>query len=154
MTTTIPPSPRWNDSDINYPNVAQATDGITCKEWREDVLNYIDFIHKHCNCRYGECKFGRTKLSKTQKKLGIITGKSLCGQTYLEHFVKEKRFELDNTSWDEINDWYYSDDEEEDEKDENEIFLESMQLYRNNQGHLSFISKYIEFLKCIPIQSI
>lgn len=161
MSLTTPPSPRWNDSDIDYPNISQATDAITCKEWRDDVLNYIDYIHTHCKCRYGECNFGRTKLSKTQKKLGIITGTSLCGHTYLQHFVKEKRYELNNTSWEEINDWYYSDEEdEEDEEDDEEHeededkFLESMQLFRNSRGELTFISKYIESLKNIPIQSI
>jgi hypothetical protein len=157
MSYTTPPSPRWNDSDINYPNVALAPDSISCSTWREEVLDYIDYVHKNCSCRFGGCRYGRTTLSKTQKKLGIITGESLCGKTYLEHFVNEKREELDTKSWQEVNDWYYTDDEDEsdyEEDEDEEDFLESLQLTKNVDGELTFISKYIESLKNIPIHSI
>lgn len=162
MSYTTPPSPRWNDSDVNYPNVALAPDSISCSTWRDEILNYIDFIHKNCRCRFGTCDYGRTSLSKTQRKLGIITGESLCGHTYLQHFVNQKREELDTQSWDEINDWYYSDDEDNSENiteedltdDEEEDFLESMELFKNNEGELQFVSKYVEYLRNIPVQSI
>ena len=162
MSYTTPPSPRWNDSDVNYPNVALAPDSISCSTWRDEILNYIDFIHKNCRCRFGTCDYGRTSLSKTQRKLGIVTGESLCGHTYLQHFVNQKREELDTQSWDEINDWYYSDDEDDSENiteedltdDEEEDFLESMELFKNNEGELQFVSKYVEYLRNIPVQSI
>jgi|SaaInlV_125m_DNA_1040241.scaffolds.fasta_scaffold123204_1 hypothetical protein len=165
MSYTTPPSPRWNDSDVNYPNVALAPDSISCSTWRVEILDYIHYIHTNCKCRFGTCNYGRTSLSKTQKKLGIITGESLCGHTYLQHFVNQKREELDTQSWDEINDWYYSDDEDDskntteedltdEDEEEEEEFLESLELFKNNDGELTFVSKYIESLKNIPIQSI
>ena len=30
MSYTTPPSPRWNDTDVNYPNIALAPDNISC----------------------------------------------------------------------------------------------------------------------------
>ena len=79
-------------------------DGEYPDKYIDEVLDYIDYVHKNCSCRFGGCRYGRTTLSKTQKKLGIITGESLCGKTYLEHFVNEKREELDTKSWQEVND--------------------------------------------------
>ena len=69
----------------------------------------------------------------------------------------EKREELDTKSWQEVNDWYYTDDEDEsdyEEDEDEEDFLESLQLTKNVDGELTFISKYIESLKNIPIHSI
>ena len=68
MAFTTPPSPRWNDSDIDYPNISQATDAVTCKEWRNDVLDYINYIHTHCKCRYGNFYYGKF-IEKSGKRI-------------------------------------------------------------------------------------
>ena len=116
---TAPSSPRWNDPDCDYPNVEGASDFETCQDWRDDIDEHTIALRKCCECAFGECEFGRKTLSKKQIS-GELCGESLCGHTQLQHEVAEKRYNMDETSWEEVADWYYTDSEEEEEEEEEE----------------------------------
>lgn len=147
MSYTTPPSPRWNDTSINYPNVCGAPDHESCISWREEIEDHVLYLKKNCRCKFGECMYGRTSLSKTQRKLGIVVGESLCGRTYLQHFVEEKRDNLDNESWDDINEWYYESSDEEEDED----LIEMLELEKDNEGNLTFNDKYLNTLQNIEL---
>ena len=166
---TAPSSPRWNDQDCEYPNIEGASDYDTCLEWRKEIEEHTISLRKCCECNFGECEFGRKKLSKKQLS-GELKGESLCGITQLEHEVSEKRHGLENTSWDEIAEWYYTDSEEDDDEyeeddededdeeeddyeyeeddededeEEDQLALEKkMQLYRHFEEEDSYILKF------------
>ena len=118
---TIPSSPRWNNESCDYPNKAGQVDYESCLEAREDINSYTISLRKCCECDFGNCEFGRVKLSKKQLT-GCIKGKSLCGLTELEHEINRKRSEMMSDDYHTSTaHWYYdSDEDEEDEEFEDE----------------------------------
>lgn len=150
MAISVPPSPRWNDEELQYPNIQQASDYITCQIWREEVSEHLNYLKKICRHKFGTCEFGRTSESKKQKKIGCIMCTSLCSESILQHKIKEKRYNMNTDTWDEIVEWYF--DEEEDDTDDEQIeFEKKMQLIRTDSGNTIFENSYLESLKDIKV---
>lgn len=120
---TIPSSPRWNDECSDYPNKAGQVDYESCLEAREDINSHTISLRRCCECDFGDCLYGRVKLSKKQVS-GCIKGKSLCGLTELEHEINRKRSEMMSDDYHTSTaHWYYdSDEDEEDEEDESSSY--------------------------------
>ena len=65
-------------------------------------------------CSIHICQHGRHTLSKTTKtNSGKPFGQSLCGLCMLNHFVSQKREEMEVLSPEEISAWYFSDSDDE-----------------------------------------
>jgi len=47
MAISVHPSPRWNDKKLQYPNIQQASDYITCQIWREEVSEHLNYLKKY-----------------------------------------------------------------------------------------------------------
>lgn len=144
---SVPPSPWWNS---RYPNLSLQHDGESCEIANVKLEDAIEEWNRPC-CQQFPCPFGRTELSKRQKKikLGDVFGKSLCGMVGLTHLVNEKRFEMETVPSQEICDWYYDEEaEEEDEEDDN--LFDRMELKKSPTGILTFDEKYLRQLANLP----
>jgi hypothetical protein len=165
---SIPPSPTWEtplnisigelpksfkwkalvNKILHYPNISLQSDSETMKEFQEEFSYATKTWNKPCRHPY-PCPHGRQTLSKKQKnqKLGIIFGSSLCGICMLNHFVNEKRTEMEILSPEEISEWYFSDSNDEDMSDsEDEDIYDKMQLQRSPSGTLQFTENYLKIL--------
>ena len=63
----------------------------------------------------------------------------------LNHFVNQKREEMELLSHEEISEWYFSDDDVSDSDDED--IYDKMQLRRTSSGTLQFTKTYLETLQ-------
>ena len=63
----------------------------------------------------------------------------------LNHFVNQKREEMEILSPEEISEWYFSDDDVSDSDDED--IYDKMQLRRTSSGTLQFTKTYLETLQ-------
>jgi len=167
MKLSVPPSPYWEESSdisirelpklfrwgamvnqmLHYSNISLQADSETSEEFQEEFSYAIQFWNKPCHQPF-PCPHGRQTLSKRQKKqpCGKHFGQSLCGHCMLNHFVSEKREDMDTYSSQEIADWYFSDDDDSDSEDE-DIFYNKMQLQRTASGTLQFTQTYLETLQ-------
>jgi len=161
---SIPPSPYWEPSSnisirelpkslkwraivnkiLHYPNISLQSDSETTQDFQEE-FSYATHLW-NTSCRHiFPCPHGRQTLSKKQKKqsCGKPFGQSLCGQCMLNHFVTEKRKEMEILSPEEISEWYFSEDDSD--SDDEDIY-DKMQLQRSSSGTLQFTENYLKIL--------
>ena len=166
---SIPPSPKWITHPqvsirilpksfkwramasqlLRYPNISNQADSETTKEFQEEFMYATQHWNSQCRHPY-PCQHGRQTLSKKQRKqsLGKPFGQSLCGHCMLNHFVSQKRKEMDALSPEEISAWYFSDSDDEDVSDsDDEYIYKKMQLKRSISGTLQFTKTYLQTLQ-------
>lgn len=131
---------------LNYPNISLQADSETTEEFQEELSHATHFWNKPCRHPF-PCPHGRQTLSKKQRKqsCGKTFGQSLCGLCMLNHFVNQKREEMELLSPEEISEWYFSDDDVSDSDDED--IYNKMQLRRTSSGTLQFTKTYLETLQ-------
>jgi len=166
---SIPPSPHWKPHPqvsirilpklfkwramvnqlLNYPNISLQADSETTEEFQEAFMYAIQHWNSQCRHPY-PCQHGRQTLSKKQRKqsLGKPFGQSLCGLCMLNHFVSQKREEMEVLSPEEISAWYFSDSDDEymSDSDDEDIY-NKMQLQRSPSGTLKFTKPYLQTLQ-------
>lgn len=169
MKLSVPPSPDWEESSnisirklpklfkwralvnqmLHYPNISLQADLETTEFFQKA---FICATHRwNSQCRHPfPCPHGRQTLSKKQKKqpCGKPFGRSLCGLCILNHYVNEKREEMEILSPEEISEWYFSDSDDEDMSDsDDEDIYDKMQLHRTPSGTLQFTEAYLKTLQ-------
>ena len=166
---SIPPSPHWKPHPqvsirilpksfkwramanqlLRYPNISNQADSETTEEFQEEFMYATQHWNSQCRHPY-PCQYGRQTLSKKQRKqsLGKPFGQSLCGHCMLNHFVSQKREEMEALSPEEISAWYFSDSDDEymSDSDDEDIY-EKMQLQRSPSGTLQFTKTYLQTLQ-------
>ena len=149
---TLPKSFKWRamvNQMLHYPNISLQADSETTEEFQEAFMYAVQYWNSQCRHPY-PCKHGRQTLSKKQRKqtLGKSFGQSLCGLCMLNHFVSQKREEMEVLSPQEISTWFFSDSDDEDVSDsDDEDIYEKMQLQRSPSGTLQFTKTYLQTLQ-------
>ena len=148
----FPKSFKWRamaNQLLRYPNISNQADSETTEEFQEEFMYATQHWNSQCRHPY-PCQHGRQILSKKQRKqsLGKPFGQSLCGHCMLNHFVSQKREEMEVLSPEEISEWYFSDSDDEDISDsDDEDIYDKMQLHRTSSGTLQFTETYLETLQ-------
>lgn len=145
----LPKSFKWRamvNQILHYPNISFQADSETTEEFQEEFSYATHFWNTPCRHPF-PCPHGRQTLSKKQRKqpCGKPFGQSLCGLCMLNHFVNEKREEMELLSPEEISEWYFSDDDDSDSDDED--IYDKMQLRRTPSGTLQFTETYLDTLQ-------
>ena len=148
----LPKSFKWRamvNQMLHYPNISLQADLETTEDFQKELSYATHLWNTHCRHPF-PCPNGRQTLSKKQKKqpCGKHFGRSLCGLCMLNHFVNEKREEMELLSPEEISEWYFSDSDDEDVSDsDDEDIYNKMQLHRTSSGTLQFTETYLETLQ-------
>lgn len=141
-----PKSHRWRtliSHILQYPNIPLQPDSETMQEFQKKFSQTIQLWKTSCRHSF-PCPNGRQTLSKKQRKQpsGKSFGQSLCGQCMLNHYVSQKREEMNTIKSEEISEWYFATGNESD----SDIY-DKMELQLSPLGTLKFTDSYLKTLQ-------